>query len=71
MIITSASGRSCVCTVLSLHSLSRRARFAGPPPLLHHPSHSYWPLLPSTADPPGTADERIMLTSLGHMEITV
>lgn len=64
MIITFASGKSYACTVLFLHPLSRRARFLGPPPLLHLLSHSYLLLLQSTADPPGTADHRIIFNNL-------
>lgn len=50
---TCAGGRSCGCTVPSLHP-SHRDGSLTPPRLLLRPSRSYWPLLRHTADPLGT-----------------
>lgn len=55
--LTSAGGRSCVCTGPSPPP-SRRARSSAPPPLPLHPSHFCWPQLLSTAGLPDTAQEK-------------
>lgn len=66
---TSASSRSCVCTVPSPHPPSRRVHSSGPPPPLRLQSHSYLPQLLNTTGPPGTTGQHRQQGSISIHDI--